>query len=109
MTLKEFKTELVTATCSYKSDYFATNVGSTDIEVYLNNGMHLSIDVNATWRELIDRSVDYDTPTIDQSRNELELTEIYLYDLDGESLEVTPEINEALIEWVGNYFQCECY
>ena len=109
MNISEFKTEIKKATCSIANDYFNTEVKSTDAVIDLVNGYTIDIDINTHWIEDVDISIDYDVPSIDNSRNELELTEVNMYDMDGDNIEVTPDMLELLIDWVAEYFNCETY
>ena len=107
MDLKEFKKELETVQCALKEDYFNEERKDTGVLLELSNGCTIDLMVGSNWVEDEEVGIDYDSPTIDHSRNKLEMCEISIFDIDGSNLEVTPDIEELLIDWVGNYFQCE--
>ena len=67
MNISEFKTEIKKATCSIANDYFNTEVKSTDAVIDLVNGYTIDIDINTHWIEDLERSIDYDVPSIDNS------------------------------------------
>lgn len=107
MDLKEFKKELETVQCDLGYDYFNEERKDTEVLLELSNGCTIDLMVGSNWVEDEEVGIDYDSPTIDHSRNKLEMCEISIFDIDGSNLEVTPEIEGLLIDWIGNYFQCE--